>query len=155
MPHPHGLSQGQHLGATQFPHLSRPQALGLSRWSAGLVLAQRGGLTPVAVCWPLCVAAARRRGARPAAIPPAMRPTNGGPRAATSAARWLPPPWASASRCCRFRSCSRGGAMPVAWPSVRATATGAWQPHWNALLAQLAGAVPADWTVVVAPDRGL
>jgi hypothetical protein len=38
---------------------------------------------------------------------------------------------------------------------VGATANGAWRPHSEALFAHRDGAVPPDWTVVVAADRGL
>jgi hypothetical protein len=49
----------------------------------------------------------------------------------------------------------RGCAIPVAWHIVEATRAGAWRPHWEALFRELAGCVPADWTVIVAADRGL
>jgi hypothetical protein len=49
----------------------------------------------------------------------------------------------------------RGCAIPVAWHRVRATAKGAWHPHWEALFGHLQDSVPADWTVIVAADRGL
>jgi hypothetical protein len=48
-----------------------------------------------------------------------------------------------------------GCAIPVAWTVVPATTKGTWRPHWEALLARLDGAVPADWLVVVLTDRGL
>jgi len=49
----------------------------------------------------------------------------------------------------------RGCAIPVAWKVVGAEEKGAWQPYWLALLQQLAGCVPQDWTVIVMSDRGL
>jgi hypothetical protein len=48
-----------------------------------------------------------------------------------------------------------GCAIPVAWTVVRATTKGQWRPHWEALLAHLAGAVPQGWVVLVLADRGL
>lgn len=48
-----------------------------------------------------------------------------------------------------------GCAIPVAWAVVPATQKGTWRPHWEALLARLEGAVPADWLVLVLADRGL
>ncbi len=48
-----------------------------------------------------------------------------------------------------------GCAIPVAWVVVPATTKGKWRPHWEALLAHLAEAVPADWLVLVLADRGL
>jgi hypothetical protein len=47
-----------------------------------------------------------------------------------------------------------GCAIPVAWVVVPATKKGKWRPHWEGLLAQLEGAVPADWLVLVLADRG-
>jgi len=38
---------------------------------------------------------------------------------------------------------------------VRATPPGAWRPHWERLLRQLQGSVPASWLVGVLADRGL
>ena len=49
----------------------------------------------------------------------------------------------------------RGCAIPVAWKVVEAEAKGSWQPHWLALLSDLEGSVPAEWTVIVMSDRGL
>jgi hypothetical protein len=49
----------------------------------------------------------------------------------------------------------RGCAIPVAWKGLRATAPGAWRPHWLGLLEQVRAAVPGDWSVVVMADRGL
>jgi hypothetical protein len=49
----------------------------------------------------------------------------------------------------------RGCAIPVAWHIVPARRAGAWRPHWEALFEQLRGCVAADWTVIVAADRGL
>jgi hypothetical protein len=49
----------------------------------------------------------------------------------------------------------RGSAIPVAWKIVEATKKGAWQPHWEALIATLHDTIPADWKVIVLADRGL
>lgn len=49
----------------------------------------------------------------------------------------------------------RGCAIPIAWQVLPATATGAWQPHWLALLQQVQGVVPSGWCVLVMADRGL
>ncbi len=43
----------------------------------------------------------------------------------------------------------------MAWAVVGATTTGAWRPHWEALVTHLQGSVPADGTVLVLADRGL
>lgn len=47
-----------------------------------------------------------------------------------------------------------GCAIPVAWPSVAATRPGAWRPHGERRFAGLNGAVPDDWKVMVAANRG-
>ena len=49
----------------------------------------------------------------------------------------------------------RGCAIPIAWHIIEATRPGTWKPHWEAMLDQLHGAVPLDWTVIVPSDRGL
>ncbi len=48
------------------------------------------------------------------------------------------------------RSC----AIPIAWKVLPADAKGSWGPHWESLLNQLAGSVPADWLVIGLADRG-
>ena len=49
----------------------------------------------------------------------------------------------------------RGSAIPVAWHIRPATQPGAWLPPLQALLRQLAPAVPPTFTVLVLTDRGL
>jgi hypothetical protein len=56
----------------------------------------------------------------------------------------------------------RGGAVPVAWVVLPATAKGAWKPHWLRLLGLFRDAVPArlrergrGLRVIVLADRGL
>jgi hypothetical protein len=183
MPHLCGLSQWQQLVSTQFPHLSRPQVLGLSLWSAGVVFAQRCGLTQVAVV--LAYLLCRNEAAVREQLRDTYRdaPHKGGAKRGDKRRslevttcfapllRWvvalLPPTCRQLALAMdattlgqRFTVLSihvviQGCAIPVAWHIVRATAKGAWRPHWEALFAHLDGAVPADWTVVVAADRGL
>ncbi len=45
--------------------------------------------------------------------------------------------------------------MRVAWTMQAGHQAGEWRPHWERMLRQLAGVVPADWTVLVMADRGL
>ncbi len=45
--------------------------------------------------------------------------------------------------------------MRVAWTMQVGHQAGEWRPHWERMLRQLAGVVPADWTVLVMADRGL
>jgi hypothetical protein len=183
MPRPTGLLQWQQLVSTQFPHLSRPQVLGLSLWSAGIVLAQRCGLTQVAVM--LAYLLCRRESAVRQHLRDAYRDAahksgakRGDKRRSLDVTscfapllRWvvalMPPNCRRLALAMdattlgqRFSVLSihvviQGCAIPVAWHIVNTTAKGAWRPHWETLFAQLDGAIPADWTVVVAADRGL
>lgn len=178
-----GLSQWNDLVSTHLPDLSRPQAWGLTLWSMGIVLAQRAGLCMVALVMAALldrtVTATQSRlrdwyldgkdkhGAK-----------RGCKRRSLDVAscfapllRWvihLYPAGAhqialamdAATLGQRFTVLSihvviRGCAIPIAWTIVRATAKGAWRPHWEALFDHLAGSTPDDWTVIVLADRGL
>jgi hypothetical protein len=163
----------------QLPQLSGPQARVLAWWSYGVVLAQRCGQTSVAAALALllgqrentvrqrlrewCYAAEDKRGAHRQAVEVAtcFAPLLG----------WVLHWWAPGERrlalaldattlgtrftvlalCVVYRGC----AVPVAWAVVGATRPGAWRPHWEGLLRQVQGSVPADWTVLVLADRGL
>ncbi len=183
MPHRTALSQWQQLVSTRFPHLSRPQVLWLSLWSVGIVLTQRCGLTQVAVGLAYLLgrreaavreqlrdgycASAHKRGAKRGDRRRTLEVTT----CFAPLLRWvvalMPPDCRQLAMAMdvttlgqRFAVLSihvviAGCAIPVAWHIVRATAKGAWRPHWEALFTHLHGAVPADWTVVVAADRGL
>lgn len=180
---PTGLWQWQQLVSTHFSHLSRPQVLGLSLWSAGILLAQRCGLTQVAVV--LAYLLSRREAAVREQLRDVYREAahKGGAKRGDHRRTldvttcfaplldWvvtlMPPTCTQLALAMdattlgqRFTVLSihvvvQGCAIPVAWHIVRATAKGAWRPHWEALFAKLEGAVPTDWTVVVAADRGL
>ena len=178
-----GLSQWQQTVSTHLPHLSRPQVVMLSLWSLGMVLAQRCGLTQVAVflayllgCREQAVRERLRDGYRDAEAKSGakrgdQRRSLDVPTCFAPLLRWvvaLHPPdcrhlalaMDASTLGQRFTVLSihvliRGCAIPVAWHIVRATAKGAWQPQWEALFHQLHGSVPDDWTVIVAADRGL
>jgi hypothetical protein len=49
----------------------------------------------------------------------------------------------------------RGCAIPVAWAILPAAKPGSWREPWEELFRNLAGALPADWCVLVMADRGL
>src|SRR5215468_4362446 len=49
----------------------------------------------------------------------------------------------------------RGVGIPVAWKVLPGGLPDPWNPHWQALLGRLQGAVPGGWTVLVLSDRGL
>jgi hypothetical protein len=48
-----------------------------------------------------------------------------------------------------------GSGIPVAWYIVGATEPGSWKPHWQKLISQVQGVIPANFRVIVAADRGL
>jgi hypothetical protein len=54
-----------------------------------------------------------------------------------------------------LRVVSRGGAIPVAWTVLAATAQHAWRREWLRMLRQVRRAVPRAWTGRVLADRGL
>lgn len=174
-----GLSQWTAIVSRQLPHLSGPQAAVLALWSYGIVLAQCCGLTTVTALlaglldaseptvrqrlreW--SYAAADKRGDKRQAV-----------EVSTCFApllRWVLAWWAADERqvvlaldasalAARFTVLAisvvyRGCAIPVAWVVLPGNRTGAWRPHWERLLAALAGAVPPEWPVLVQADRGL
>jgi hypothetical protein len=49
----------------------------------------------------------------------------------------------------------RGCGMRIAWVLQAGGQAGEWRPHWERMLQLLAGAVPAEWSVLVMADRGL
>lgn len=77
---------------------------------------------------------------------------------------WQGTPWALAldattlgTRCTvwALSGVSRGGAIPVVWVVLPATATQAWRREWLRMLRQVPRAVPRSWTVMVLADWGL
>lgn len=48
-----------------------------------------------------------------------------------------------------------GSGIPVAWAIVKGNTKGSWKPHWQSLIEQLHSAIPKDYQVIVAADRGL
>jgi hypothetical protein len=178
-----GLSQWQQTVSSHLPHLSTPQVVLLTLGSLGIVVAQRCGLTQVAVA--LAYLLGRCEQAVRAQLRDAYRdaPAKSGAKRGRKRRnlevtdcfapllRWVvalhPPDCRELALAMdastlgqRFTVLSipiliRGCAIPVAWHIVRATANGAWEPEWKALFAHLQGSVPDDWTVIVTADRGL
>jgi len=178
-----GLSQWHDRVSTHLPHLSRPQAWGLALWSMGIVLAQRVGLlmvaTVLAALLDRSVTAMRARLRDWYLDGPDKQGARHGSKRRTldvntcfaPLLRWvihLSPAGShqialamdASTLGQRFTVLSihvviRGCAIPIAWKIVRATAKGAWRPHWEALYRDLAGSTPDGWTVIVLADRGL
>lgn len=183
MPRHPGLSQWHQIVSSYLPHLTKPQLTVLVLWSTGIVLAQSCGLTTVAVllaylldlsehstrqrlrdfyCDASDKCGAKRGHKRRSLDVPSCFPF---------LLRWVvavsPPECRHLALALdastlgqRFTILTisvvvRGCAIPIAWHIVEATRAGAWRPHWEALFEHLHGTVPADWTVIVAADRGL
>jgi hypothetical protein len=168
----------------RFLSFTRPQAKGLALWSIGLVLASSVSLHAVSLAlaswlpfklftirrrlqeWYQEAAAKKGHGAagrgynrsdwNPHAVAPgllrwiidgwpnkqlvvALDPTNFGDRFTVLNISVL------------YRSC----AVPVNWTVVKGGEPGAWEPHWERMLADLATQVPKDWQVLVVTDRGM
>jgi hypothetical protein len=171
--------------ASAFPRLSGPQVKVLAEYSMGMVMAGRCGLSCAAFALSEWLGekfdAARERlrdwyrgaadksgrpgGRRGLEVGPCF-----GPLLAWVLADWQGPDLAVALDATtlgeRFVVLEaavlyRGGAVPVAWSVLPATAKGAWKPHWLALLRSFGEALeglpsprrPAR--VVVLADRGL
>lgn len=183
MARPAGLLQWQQIVSTHLPHLSKPQMTVLVLWSFGMVLAQRGGLTTVAVTLAYVLegsertireqlrdwyrdaghksGATRGRKRRSLAVGGCFAPL------LCWVVAWIEPtcrhlalamaasPLGQRFTILSIRVVMRGCAIPVAWRIIGATQRGAWRPHWEALLGHRTGSVPGDWTGLVLADRGL
>ena len=179
MARPTGLSGWTDLVSMHLPHLSPAQARVLALWSYGIVFTHCCGLTTVAAFlagvvdrredalrqqlreW--CYEAKAKRGRKRQALDVTT--------CFAPLLRWMLTWWDPAERRLvlaldattlgqRFTVLAiavvyRGTAIPVAWTVVRATQPGAWRPHWERLLDDLKGRVPAEWLVLVTADRGL
>lgn len=183
MTRPTGLSQWHAIVSTHLPHLSLPHRTVLTLWSIGVVLAHSCGVTSVAAV--LASVFVRREDAVREQLRDWYRDAgekSGAKRGHKRRAVDVPGCFAPLLRWvvalmpshCRHLALAmdastlgqrftiltiavlvRGCAIPVAWHIVEATRPGAWRPHWEALFGHLQGSVPADWTVIVAADRGL
>ncbi len=161
------------------PHLSKPQAVVLGMWSLGMVMTKSCGLTTVSVFM------AALLGDKEGTMRQRLREWYKGSEAKKGSQReelevsssfvpllkWVLSWWSGEEKRLalaldpstlgqRFTVLAisvvyRGCAIPVAWVLVEATAKGSWKNHWLALLKELKGSVPADWTVIVLADRGL
>jgi hypothetical protein len=159
------------------PHLSKPQATVLALWSLGMVLARSCALTAVRAflaTWlkrkeptvrqqwrEFCYEATAKRGTTRCAL--AVEPCFV-PLLAWVGEQWEGTPLALALDATtlgtRFTVLAisvvyRGGAIPVAWTGLPATAKPAWRREWLRMLRQVRRAVPRSWTVLVLADRGL
>ena len=176
---PSRLSPWQQEVSTAFAHLSKPQALGLALWSAGIALTGSVGISQISAL--LALVLRQKEGAvvqrlrewyleaqqksgdqrRDLEVTKCFAPLLrwivqrlvgfSGHLALALDATSLGERWTVLAVSVLVRGC----AIPVAWKVLPAHAKGPWRPHWESLLNQLAGSVPNDWLVVVLADRGL
>jgi len=178
------LSRWAALLKQRFPTLSSSQAIGLALWSIGIVLARSASLHAVVlalICWlpfhPLSLRkrlqewyleAAAKKGSGTGNTGRHRRDWN--PRT-TSAylLRWILEDWPNRQLVLAldptnfedrftvlaisvlYRSC----AVPVMWTVLPGGEPGAWEPHWERMLKELAALVPPGWQVLVLTDRGM
>jgi len=173
------VSQWQATVSRHLAHLSGPQAGVLALWSLGMVLTGSCGLSQVSTMLALVLgqqAETLRQRLREWYYP--AEDKAGQHRRSLEVEscfapllRWVLAWWPDQSRELalaldattlgqRFTVLCisvlvRGCAIPVAWKVVAYNQKGSWQPHWQALLRQLDGVIPATWTVLVLADRGL
>jgi hypothetical protein len=178
------LSRWTTLLLQRFPTLSSSQAFGLALWSIGIVLARSASLHAVVlalVCWlplnPLSLRkrlqewyleAAAKKGSGTGNTGKHRRDWN--PR--TTAAylfQWILEDWPNHQLVLaldptnfedRFTVLAisvlyRGCAVPVMWTVLPGGEPGAWEPHWERMLKELAALVPPGWQVLVLTDRGM
>jgi len=177
-----GLSQWQETVSRQMPHLSKPQAYVLARWSFGMALAQRCGITSVAAAIAPLVGreeatvrqhvrawrdeAARKAGAKRGVKRQALDVTTWFVPLLHWVLAWRPPTESRAPLALDARTLGqrftvlaislidRGCALPIAWVVLPATTKGAWRPHGERLFTRIQPGAPTGWTVIVRADRG-
>jgi len=161
----------------RLPSLTKPQATVLALWSLGMVLARSCALTAVSAflaTWlhrkedtvrqqlrEFCYEATAKRGTARQEL---VVETCFAPLLAWVVDQWEGTQLALALDATtlgtRFTVLAlsvvyRGGAIPVAWTVLAATAKHAWRREWLRMLRQVRRAIPRAWTVIVLADRGL
>jgi hypothetical protein len=173
------LSQWEKEVSTAFAHLSRSQLRGLILWSVGIALTGSAGLCQISALLALLLDQAEQtvfQRLREWYLDGSQKSGKNRREIEVSACfapllRWVVRLWASAEKrlplvvdatslgnrwtVLAVSVVLNGGAIPVAWKVLRAEEEGSWRPHWEQLFANLEGAIPADWFVLVLADRGL
>jgi hypothetical protein len=178
------LSRWAALLRQRFPTLSAPQVFVLALWSIGIVLARAASLHAVVLalaCWlpwnklsllkrlqEWYLEAAAKKGSGTGGT--GVHRRDWSPRT-TSAylLRWILEDWPNHQLVLaldptlfedRFTVLAisvlyRGCAVPVMWTVLPGNEPGAWEPHWERMLKELAALVGPGWQVLVLTDRGM
>lgn len=163
--------------ASQFPHLSKPQAAVLALWSFGMVLARSCTLSAVAnILSPRldqCYNTVRQRLREWYKAAPDKSGSSRRDLDVTtcfgSLLAWILKNWPSPRLALALDATSlhdrltvlslslvyRGTAIPVAWKVLPGNQPHAWKPEWQKLLRWFTGQIDRTWTVTVMTDRGL
>jgi hypothetical protein len=172
-----GLSQWTACVSTNLPHLTKPQATVLALWSYGIAMTRSCGRGTVATFLALLVggtvAAVEQRLYEWCIAAPSKAGLHRTELDVTTCfaplLHWIVRLWSGTQLALAIDATSlgsrftvlaisvvyRGSGIPVAWAILPGTQPATWQPHWEALLGHIHGAIPAAWTVVVLADRGL
>jgi hypothetical protein len=158
------------------PHLRTPPAPVLALWSLGMGRARSCALTAVRAClatwrgrkepavrqqWRECCDEATAK--RGAVRPELGVETCGGPRWTWGVDQGEGTPlalaldattWGTRFTVLALRVVFRGGAIPVAWTVLAATATHAWRREWWRMWRQVRRAIPRPWPVMGRAERG-
>ncbi|NEO34553.1 MAG: transposase [Symploca sp. SIO3C6] len=182
-PRPQRYKEWLSVVTQKMPHLSKPQAIGLTMWSFGIAITQSCGLSTVSGFLAELFEQPRntlrqrlRDWYKDAADKQGKHPGTKRNTLEVSASfvpllQWILSWWPAAdNRLVLAADAStlgqrftilliavvyRGCGIPVAWKIVGATEKGSWQPHWLSLFEHLKSGIPPDWFVLVTTDRGL
>jgi hypothetical protein len=164
--------------------LTKPQAVGLALWSIGIVLAKSGSLTAVAVAlatwldwpWPNLLKRLREWYLEADAKKGSGTQGRGQKRrdwhvegCASALVRWVLATWPSPSVVLALDATTihsrftvltialvyRRSAIPLLWTVLPGNTPGAWQPHWERMLGEVAREIGGDRFILVLTDRGL
>jgi hypothetical protein len=173
------LKDWSNLVSCHFPNLSLPEVAGLATWSFGMVITNSSSLTRVSELiarinsektntvrqrlkeWYQDSKAKKGKKRRELEVKSCFAPL----------LKWIISLWNSSAKFLplaidvtnigqNFTVLSlnvlyQGTGIPVAWKIVKGTEKGSWKPYWLELFQLLKDAVPSDWEVIVAADRGL
>lgn len=173
------LKEWSKLVSVRMPHLSLPQVMGLATWSFGMAMTRSSSLTQVAeFIGQIEAEPANTARQRLKEWYQEARAKKGEHRQSLEVKNcfapllaWvldlLPPQQRQIALAMdatsigdRFVVLSinillAGSGIPIAWAIVKGNTKGSWKPHWQGLIKQLHTAMPKDYQVIVAADRGL